>query len=184
MRRMSCPTISSIGLLERERLFNFFTALHLLLATKDGGQRGSRAACCFFCFLGWISLTWIKLLVVVYVADERAPFSAGRDKAAQNVDIIVQRSVHRQLNIQQIWKAWHCTLHTSGGTSTRRLSGNGVEPPVFKSAPSRFPVSSTCFMCLPSRLQDTDNCRHVSARAKMGKVFSCGHRFSFGGGLF
>ena len=98
MRRMSCPTISSIGLLERKRLFNFFTALHLLLATKDGGQRGSRAACCFFCFLGWISLTWIKLLVVVYVADERAPFSAGRDKAAQNVDIIVQRSVHRQLN--------------------------------------------------------------------------------------
>ena len=116
--------------------------------------------------------------MVVYVADERAPFSAGRDKATQNVDIIVQRSVHRQLNIQQIWKAWHCSLHTSGGTSTsstrlsangvehkykhkykhkhphqdQRLSANGVELPVFKSAPSRFPVSSTCFMCLsPSK---------------------------------
>ena len=47
--------------------------------------------------------------MVVYVADERAPISAGRDKAAENVDIIVQRSVHRQLNIQQIWKAWHCS---------------------------------------------------------------------------
>ena len=119
MRRMSCPTISSIGLLERKRLFNFFTALHLLLATKDGGQRGSRAACCFFDLDQTTS-------VVVYVADERAPFSAGRDKAAQNVDIIVQRSVHRHLNIQQILKPWHCSLHTSGGTSTR-LSANGVE---------------------------------------------------------
>ena len=174
MRRMSCPTISSIGLLERKRLFNFFTALHLLLATKDGGQRGSRAACCFFCFLGWISLTWIKLLVVVYVADERAPFSAGRDKAAQNVDIIVQRSVRRQLNIQQIWKAWHCS-HKWWHQSSTRLSANGVEVPVFKSAPSRFPVSSTCLMCLPPTLQDTDNCRHVSvsALAKMGKIFYC-----------
>ena len=163
MRRMSCPTISSIGLPARKRLFNFFTALHLLLATKDGGQRGSRAACCFFDLDQTTS-------VVVYVADERAPFSAGRDKAAQNADIIVQRSVQRQLNIQQIWKAWHCSLHTSGSTSTR-LSANGVEVPVFKSAPSRFPVSSTCFMCLPPRLQDTDNCRHVSALAKMGKTF-------------
>ena len=44
---------------------------------------------------------------MVYVADERAPISAGRDKAAENVDIIVQRSVQRQLNIQQFWKAWH-----------------------------------------------------------------------------
>ena len=135
-----------------------------------------------FPFLDGFSLTWIKS-VVVYVADERAPISAGRDKAAQNVDIIVQRSVHRQLNIQQIWKAWHCS-HKWWHQSSTRLSANGAELPVFKSAPSRFPVSSTCFMCLPPRLQDTDNCRHVSALAKMGTVFSCGHRFAFGGGLF
>ena len=147
-----------------------------------------------FLFLTWMDSFDLDqtTLVVVYVADERAPFSAGRDKAAQNVDIIVQRSVHRQLNIQQIWKAWHCSLHTSGGTApgsllmgsntststsggttSTRLSANGVELSVFKSAPSRFPVSSTCFMCLPPRLQDTDNCRHVSALAKMGKVFYC-----------
>ena len=182
MQRMSCPTISSIGLLERKRLFNFFTALHLLLATKDGGQRGSRAACCFLSWTNFLGLDQISS-VVVYVADERAPISAGRDKAAQNVDIIVQRSVHRQLNIQQIWKAWHCS-HKWWHQSSTRLSANGVEVPVFKSAPSRFPVSSTCFMCLPPRLQDTDNCRHVSALAKMGTVFSCGHRFAFGGGLF
>ena len=137
-----------------------------------------------FLFLSWTDSFDLDQTtsVVVYVADERAPFSAGRDKAAQNVDIIVQRSVRRQLNIQQIWKAWHCTLHTSGGTSTRRLSGNGVEPPVFKSAPSRFPVSSTCFMCLPPRLQDTDNYRQVSRWVKFSFAY-VGSRFAFGGGL-
>ena len=70
-------------------------------------------------------------------------------------------------------KWWHST----------RLSANGVEVPVFKSAPSRFPVSSTCFMCLPPRLQDADNCRDVSRWVKFSFAY-VGSRFAFGGGLF
>ena len=150
MRRMSCPTISSIGLLERKRLFNFFTALHLLLATKDGGQRGSRAACCFLSWTNFLDLDQITS-VVVYVADERAPISAGRDKAAQNVDIIVQRSVHRQLNIQQFWKAWHCSLHTSGGTAPGSLL-MGSRCPFSKARQAAF-LSVAPALCV-SLLQD------------------------------
>ena len=106
-----------------------------------------------FLFLSWTNFLDLDQItsVVVYVADERAPFSAGRDKAAQNVDIIVQRSVHRQLNIQQIWKAWHCSLLTSGGTAPGSLL-MGSRCPFSKARQAAF-LSVAPALCV-SLLQD------------------------------
>ena len=131
-----------------------------------------------FLFLSWVDFFDLDQAtsVVVYVADERAPFSAGRDKAAQNVDIIVQRSVHRLLNIQQIFGKHGIALFTQvvapAPAPDSLLMGSSC--PFSKARQAAFlSVAPALCVSLPSRLQDTDNCRHVSAPAKMGKVLYC-----------
>ena len=166
---MSCPTISSIGLLARKRLFNFFTALHLLLATKDGGQRGSRAACCFLVGFLWPGSNYLGGGLrrgwegTFFCRTWQSGSKCGHNSATQCPPIAQHSTDLESMALLSSHKWWH--QHQD-----QRLSANGVEVPVFKSAPSRFPVSSTCFMCLPPRLQDTDNCRRVSA---LGKIFYC-----------
>ena len=140
-----------------------------------------------FLFLTWMDSFDLDQTtsVVVYVADERAPFSAGRDKAAQNVDIIVQRSVHRQLNIQQIWKAWHCSLHTSGGTAPGSLL-MGSSCPFSKARQAAF-LSVAPALCVS--LQDFKT-RIIVGMFQLGprwvkhSIADVGSRFAYGEGSF